>query len=172
MRKAWLAAAAWSGRSASRRFRCVAAGRLGWVAAARLGRRAHGGFWLSSAAGTLKSADLTRRSPAGGLARDARQEAGDDLGALLSGWAALGLADAPRHQVCHLLRRLLWHPARTRAACLSDPASSHSMLHTLQGALRPFQSFHRHLVYSSGARAMPPLSLVKARSARPAGVLK
>ena len=163
MRKAWLPAAAWSGRSAARRFRCVAAGRLGRVAAARLGRGARGGSGLGTAAGALESADLSRRSPPRGLARDAWQEAGDDLSALLSGRAALRLADAPHHQVCNLLRRLLWHPARTRPARLSDcPVSLQSRLHTLQGALRAFQSFHRRSVFELGAQTMTPLSLVKA----------
>ena len=138
MHKAWLAAAAWSGRSTSRRFWCVAAGRVGRVAAARLGCGTPRRLGLGAAVGTLEAANLTRRGPARGLARDAGQEAGDDLKALLSGRAALGFADAPRHQVCHLLRRLLWHPARTRLVCLSAPVSLQSMLHTLQVALRPF----------------------------------
>lgn len=118
VRKAWLAADAWSGGSASRRSGCVAAGRLGGVAAARPGRGACRRLGLGAAAGTLESAHLTRGGPAGRLARNAGsgQEAGDDLSALLSSWAALGLAEAPRHQVCHLLRRLFWHPARTRSA--------------------------------------------------------
>ena len=162
MRKAWLPAAGWSGRSAARQFRCAAAGRFGRVAAARLGRGARGGLGLGAAAGALESAHLSRRGPAGGLARDAGQEAGDDLSALLSARAALGLADAPGHQVCHLLRRLLWHPARTHLARLSDPVSLPSMLHTWQGALRPFQSFHRDSVSAFGAQAMRLQSLFKA----------